>query len=133
VKKAQIFLSWRFDFGSGSSRVKSVRMRNIFICIVQSSMCFTMLFNVQYSYIQRRHHHHAYRVTNANLRDKPGDNTYTPPPPHHQRHSLRDRRPSTAACPACWAMGVKETEIVYGEGKKFCTGPNRAVKAHFLG
>ncbi len=25
-----------------------------------------------------------------------------------QRHILRDRRPSTAACPACWAIGTKE-------------------------
>jgi hypothetical protein len=24
-----------------------------------------------------------------------------------QRHTLRDRRPSTAACPACWAVGTK--------------------------
>jgi len=26
----------------------------------------------------------------------------------NQRRILRDRRPSTAACPACWAMGTKE-------------------------
>jgi hypothetical protein len=25
-----------------------------------------------------------------------------------QRHILRDRRPSTAACQACWAMATKE-------------------------
>ncbi len=25
-----------------------------------------------------------------------------------QRHILRDRRPGTAACPACWATGTKE-------------------------
>jgi len=30
------------------------------------------------------------------------------------RHILRDRRPSTAAC---WAMGGKGIEIVYGEKK----------------
>ncbi len=36
-----------------------------------------------------------------------------------QRHILRDRRPSTAACPVCWAIWtkiVKDIEIVYGEG-----------------
>jgi hypothetical protein len=27
-----------------------------------------------------------------------------------QRHILQDRRPSTAACPACWAMGTKEVK-----------------------
>jgi hypothetical protein len=26
----------------------------------------------------------------------------------HQRHILRDKRPSTAACPACWAIGTKK-------------------------
>ncbi len=31
-----------------------------------------------------------------------------------QRHILRDRRPGTIACPACWAMG-KISKIVYGE------------------
>ncbi len=25
-----------------------------------------------------------------------------------QRHTIRDRRPSMAACPICWAMGTKE-------------------------
>jgi hypothetical protein len=25
-----------------------------------------------------------------------------------QRHTLIERRPITAACPACWAMGTKE-------------------------
>ncbi|MFN9899244.1 MAG: hypothetical protein ACK55Z_10725, partial [bacterium] len=25
-----------------------------------------------------------------------------------QRHTVRDRRPSTAACPACWAIGTKK-------------------------
>jgi hypothetical protein len=35
----------------------------------------------------------------------------------------RDRRPSTAACPSCWGMGVKGIEIVYGEEKLFCSGP----------
>jgi hypothetical protein len=25
-----------------------------------------------------------------------------------QRHTLKDRRPSTTACPTCWTMGTKE-------------------------
>jgi hypothetical protein len=25
-----------------------------------------------------------------------------------QRHILRDRQPSTPACPACWAMGTND-------------------------
>ncbi len=35
---------------------------------------------------------------------------------------LRDRRPSTAACPACWAMGQK-FEVMYFEENKilFCS------------
>jgi hypothetical protein len=37
-----------------------------------------------------------------------------------QRHTLRDRRPSTAAY-------LQLTEIVYGEEKMFCTGPTRAA------
>jgi hypothetical protein len=32
---------------------------------------------------------------------------------------VRDGRPSTAACPACWAIGTK---IVYGEEKNICSG-----------
>ncbi len=43
-----------------------------------------------------------------------------------QGHLLIDRRPSTTAYPACWAIGI---EIVYGEEKKCCTGPTRAAKA----
>jgi hypothetical protein len=39
-----------------------------------------------------------------------------------QRHILRDKRPSTAACPACWAI----TKVMK---KLFCTGPTRAAKA----
>jgi hypothetical protein len=35
----------------------------------------------------------------------------------HQKHILRDRWPSTAACPAC-----KGIEIVYGEEKYFALG-----------
>jgi hypothetical protein len=45
------------------------------------------------------------------------------------RHILRDRRPSTTACPACWAMRKKEFEIVYGGEKLFYTGLTRAAKA----
>ncbi len=47
----------------------------------------------------------------------------------NQRHILRDRRPSTSACSACWAMGTdkQRIEIVYGE-KIFCTGPTGAAK-----
>jgi len=40
-----------------------------------------------------------------------------------QRHTLRDRRPSTAASPACWAMGIVERK------KIFCAGPTRAATA----
>jgi hypothetical protein len=38
-----------------------------------------------------------------------------------QRHIPRDRRPSTAACSAGWAMGIgdKGIEIAYGERKKY--------------
>ncbi len=36
----------------------------------------------------------------------------------HQRHILKDRRPSTAACPASWEKRTKEfKKIVYGEEK----------------
>jgi hypothetical protein len=45
-----------------------------------------------------------------------------------QRLILRDRRPSTAACFACWAMEQK-VEIVYGEEIIFCTRPTRAAQA----
>jgi hypothetical protein len=33
----------------------------------------------------------------------------------HQRHTIRDRRPSTAACPACWTMGTKVLKKKTGE------------------
>ncbi len=46
-----------------------------------------------------------------------------------QRHTLRDRRPSTAACPACWAMGDKRIEILYDKKKIYCTVPSRAAKS----
>ncbi len=46
------------------------------------------------------------------------------------RHILRDLRPSTTACPVCWAMGDKRTETVYGEVKKyFVCWPTRAATA----
>jgi hypothetical protein len=28
--------------------------------------------------------------------------------PANQRHLIRDKRPSTAACPACWSIGTKK-------------------------
>ena len=31
----------------------------------------------------------------------------------HRRHTFRDRRPSTTACPGCWAMGTRKL--------KYCT------------
>jgi hypothetical protein len=37
------------------------------------------------------------------------------------------KRPGLTACPASWAMGIKE--IVYGEEKSFYTGPTRAANA----
>jgi hypothetical protein len=48
----------------------------------------------------------------------------------NQRHILRDRRPSTTACSACWAMGTykQRIEIVYVGKKIFCTGPTGADK-----
>ncbi len=46
-----------------------------------------------------------------------------------QRHIPRDRRPSTAACPACWAVGTKELKQYQARKKIFCTGPTTAVKA----
>jgi hypothetical protein len=54
-------------------------------------------------------------------------------PTKPEMHILRDRRPSTAACPACWArcMGDKGIEILYRTVRKkiFCAGPIRAAKA----
>ncbi len=49
----------------------------------------------------------------------------------YQRHMLRDRRSSTAACLSLLGDGNKGIEIVYGEEKNtvFCTGPTRAAKA----
>ncbi len=37
---------------------------------------------------------------------------------HRQRHLLRDRRPSTTACQACWAMGTNEWNSLC-QGKKY--------------
>ncbi len=39
-----------------------------------------------------------------------------------QRHFSRDRWRGTTACPACWAMGDKWSEIVSGEKKYFVLG-----------
>jgi len=43
----------------------------------------------------------------------------------YQRHTLRDRRHSTTACPAC-PMGTKELKKCTARKNKFCTGPTRA-------
>ncbi len=43
----------------------------------------------------------------------------------NQRHSLRDRRPSTTACPACWAKETNELK----KYTVYCTGLTRAAKA----
>ncbi len=42
-------------------------------------------------------------------------------PAAHTRYDqrLRDRRPSTAACPACWAMGTKELKLCTARKKRF--------------
>ncbi len=42
---------------------------------------------------------------------------------YHQRHILRDRPPSTTACPACWAMGTnKLKQCMVKKNYIFCTG-----------
>ncbi len=46
-----------------------------------------------------------------------------------QRQTLRDRRPITTGCPACWALGTKEWKKCTSRKKIFCTGPTRAAKA----
>jgi hypothetical protein len=46
-----------------------------------------------------------------------------------QRHILRDRRPSTTACPAGWAMGTNELKQCSVGEKIFCTWSTRAAKA----
>ncbi len=43
-------------------------------------------------------------------------------------HILRDRLPSTAACPACWVMRTKELKQCTVRKKLFCTEPTRAAK-----
>jgi hypothetical protein len=35
-----------------------------------------------------------------------------------QRHILRDSRPSTTACPACWAMGTDKLKLNYHTVRK---------------
>jgi hypothetical protein len=44
--------------------------------------------------------------------------------PYAQRHILRDKWPSTAACPACWAG---DNSVRWGI-QIFCSGPTRAAK-----
>ncbi len=46
-----------------------------------------------------------------------------------QKPMLRDRRPSTTACLAGWAMGTSELKKVYGKEKIFCVGLTRSAKA----
>ncbi len=46
-----------------------------------------------------------------------------------ETHTLRDRRPSTVACPACWTMVTKKLQYYTVRKKRFCTGPNRSAKA----
>jgi hypothetical protein len=46
----------------------------------------------------------------------------------HQRHTLRDRRPSTTGCKLA-GHGEKRIDIVYYEEKVFCTGPTKTAKA----
>jgi hypothetical protein len=43
----------------------------------------------------------------------------------HQRHTLRDRRSGTTACPACWAMGTNDL--------KLCTGRKKNILLFVLG
>jgi hypothetical protein len=45
------------------------------------------------------------------------------------RQIFRDRRFGTTACPGCRAMGTRNVKKVCGEGKIFCTGLTRSVKA----
>ncbi len=45
-----------------------------------------------------------------------------------QRHTIRYRRSSTTACPACWAVGANEFKQCTVREKIFCTWPTRAAK-----
>jgi hypothetical protein len=47
----------------------------------------------------------------------------------HQRHLLRDRRPSKAACPVCGAIETRKLKKCSVRKTIFCTGPTRAAKA----
>ncbi len=47
----------------------------------------------------------------------------------NQRHILREKRPSTAACPACGGDEDRGIEILYGEEKNIFTEPIRAANA----
>jgi hypothetical protein len=55
-----------------------------------------------------------------------------PPPPPPETHTKRQAT-QQGYLSSFVGDGDKGTEIVYGEEKIFGTGPNRAVKAHFLG
>ncbi len=44
-----------------------------------------------------------------------------------QRHVLRDRRPSTTACPDCWAMETHKVKKCAVGKKICCTGLTRAA------
>jgi hypothetical protein len=46
----------------------------------------------------------------------------------NQRHTLTDRPPSTAAFPACWAMGPKEFKLCMVRKKYYVLEPTRAAK-----
>ena len=46
-----------------------------------------------------------------------------------ETHTKRDRRPSTAACPSCWAMGQMHWNSVWWEKKYFALGRIEQTKA----
>jgi hypothetical protein len=46
-----------------------------------------------------------------------------------RRHTFRDRRPCTTACPGCWATETHKLKYSAVRKKIFCTGLTRAAKA----
>ncbi len=46
-----------------------------------------------------------------------------------ETHTKRDRRPSTAACPACWAMGPKHWNSAWWVKRYFALGRLEQTKA----
>jgi hypothetical protein len=72
-------------------------------------------------YVQQKRSHSCQLMTTIALDSQLILRVHDPltPPLHDydQRYTLRDGRPSTAACPACWEMGTKGIEKVYGEEK----------------